>query len=229
VHDVATHHHGYAQTVDHAGLVGWCEENDCRLQVRVRAGDFLVPGVRAFRLHSVRGKTLPSEVVQGLNSHIVVGPMRTAVQDPEYTITQLNQLAARALSPGINDPGTAITCIDWFSLALADVVDCDLPGAVFVDGNGEPRLIARTLNYAGLLKAVYAPLRQMTVGDVQVTARLLESLQGLAQLTHRQDRLQPLRLHAALIAEAASRQGIPAFDLQDIQKRYRRLLALTAS
>ena len=47
---------------------------------------------------------------------------------------QLNQLAARALSPGINDPGTAITCIDWFSLALADIVDRDLPGAVFVDG-----------------------------------------------------------------------------------------------
>lgn len=62
-----------------------------------------------------------------MNRHILTGPVRTSAQDPEFPITQLNQLAARALSPGINDPGTAVSCIDSFSLALAQIVDRDLP------------------------------------------------------------------------------------------------------
>jgi uncharacterized membrane protein len=229
-HDVAATHRGYAQSVDHAGLVAWCVEHDCRLQVRVRAGDFLVPGVRAFRLHAPRvaDREEAEAVVQALNGHIIVGPMRTAVQDPEYIVTQLNQLAARALSPGINDPETAITCIDWFSLALAEIADRDLPGAVFCDADGKPRLIARTVGYAGLLDAVYAPLRQMAAGDVQVSIRLLASLQRLATLTYRPARLAALCGHGELIVDAVVERHPAASDLREIQTRYRRLLAASS-
>jgi uncharacterized membrane protein len=124
---------GYIQKIDYPGLLNWCAENNCCMQIRIRAGDFVVDGVCAHRVCGSRPEVL-NRSVEHRNRYIVTGPVRTSIQDPEYPITQLNQLAARALSPGINAPGTAISCVDSFSLALAEIVDRDMPGCVFLDG-----------------------------------------------------------------------------------------------
>ncbi len=225
---VASNLQGYVQTIDYAGLKRWCGAGQSALVVHVRAGDFLIKGLRGFTLYTDRqGDT--QETVEALNACMVVGPMRSPVQDAEYAISQLGQLAGRALSPGINDPGTAITCIDWFSLALAEIVDRDLPGCVFLDDDGEPRLLARTPGFAGLIKAIYAPLRQLSRSSVQVTVKLLASLCRLAELTRRRDRLEVLALHGRLIVEDADQGRLLDFDIQDIHQRYQRLQVLTRS
>jgi uncharacterized membrane protein len=168
------------------------------MQVRIPAGDFVVDGVCAFRVYGCRPEVL-NRSVEHLNRYIVTGPVRTPIQDPEYPITQLNRLAARALSPGINDPGTAISCINAFSLALAQIVDRDMPGSVLADRESNARLLIRFTSFAGILKAVYASLRQFASGDVAVSISLLDSLCRLAELTTRASRLQLLRIHGDLI------------------------------
>lgn len=152
--------------------------------------------------------------------------MRTAIQDPEYPITQLNQLAARALSPGINDPGTAISCIDSFSLALARIIDHDLPGCVFLDSDDNPRLLVRQTSYEGICKAIFASFRQYAKSEVAVIASLLEALCRLAELTTRGDRLAVLGLHGDLIWQTTDQECSAQFDIRDIQHRHRRLSAL---
>ena len=222
---VAQSGRGYVQTIDYDGLVSWCSQNDCCLQVRIRAGDFIVRGVCAFKVYGCPPEKLEhsSEI---LNSHVVTDPVRTSVQDPEYPITQLNQLAARALSPGINDPGTAISCVDAFSLALAQIVDHDLPGPVFVDGQGKARMLVRFTNFEGILKAVFAPLRQFASSDVSVTVSLFEALSRLAELTTRNERLTTLETHANLIWEGLDHRSFSEYDLRDIRQRYKRLQIL---
>jgi len=223
---IAANRWGYVQTIDYEALLRWCQSKDCLLQIRARAGHFIVEGVCIFRLY-VREDSLPEYPVDELNASIVIGPMRTPVQDTEYAITQLNQLAARALSPGINDPGTAITCIDWFSLALSEIIDKDLAGCVFLDDDRKPRLLAQVSDFAGIMKAIYAPLRQLSRADISVTVSLLESLCRLAELTKRPERLGILALHGDLIHEEVLRQGVSDFDLQDIRQRHRKLSILT--
>ncbi len=223
---VAAGLHGYVQTVDYGGLKDWCLANRAALVVHVRAGDFLIDGICLCTVYADRQQTV-GEAVAALDSYFVTGPMRTPVQDAEYAVIQLNQLAGRALSPGINDPGTAITCIDWFSLALAELVDRDLPGCVFLDDEGRGRVLARVPQFAGLVKAIYAPLRQLSSSDIAVTVKLLESLCSLAELTRRSDRLEVLALHGRLIVEGVARQPVLAFDTRDIEQRYYRLQHLT--
>ena len=222
---IAANQHGYVQTIDYSELVRWCVKHECQLQVRARAGDFIVEGVCVFKVYAGNGG-VPETVVDELNASMIVGPMRTPVQDTEYAITQLNQLAARALSPGINDPGTAITCIDWFSLALTEIIDRDLPGCVFLDDDHRPRLLAHISDFNGIVKAIYAPLRQLSRSDVAVTASLLESLCRLAELTQRTDRLEILALHGKLIYEGSDRRDRSEFDNQDIRQRYQKLTIL---
>ena len=221
-HLIASDRQGYVQTIDYRKLVKWCVEHNCRMQVRARAGDFLVKGICVFKVYGCPADTIKS-ASDHLNSHVITGPVRTSVQDPEYPITQLNQLAARALSPGINDPGTAISCVDSFSLALAYIVDRDLPGSVFMDDEEEPRLLLRFTSFDGIMKAVFAQLRQFAKSEVSVVISLLDALCRLAQLTTRHDRLQVLGLHGDLIRKDINNLGLAAYDLRDINQRYMRL------
>jgi len=222
---IASDNQGYVQAIDYRGLVVWCVEHDCRMQVRARAGDFLVKGVCVFKVFGC-----PSAVIEAafdkLNRHVITGPVRTSVQDPEYPITQLNQLAARALSPGINDPGTAISCVDSFTLALSQIVDRDLPGSVFMDDEDEARLLMRITNFDGIVKAVFAQLRQHAKSEVSVVVSLLDALCRLAQLTTRRERLQILGQHGDLIREAIDDRALAEYDICDIRQRHKRLQRL---
>ena len=222
---IATDKQGYVQAIDYRELVKWCMEHDCLMQVRARAGDFLVKGVGIFKVYGCSADDIEAAFGH-LNSHVVTGPVRTPVQDPEYPITQLNQLAARALSPGINDPGTAISCIDSFSLALAYIVDRDLPGSVFMDDKKEPRLLLRFTSFDGIMKAVFAQLRQFAKPEVSVIVSLLDALCRLAQLTTRRDRLQLIGLHGDLIREDIDGLALSTYDLRDISQRHKRLQRL---
>lgn len=227
-HPIKSDLRGYVQSIDYAGLTAWCTDNDCCLLVQVRAGDFLVDGLCLLKLYTSE-PMLRDGTAGSLLDCIVVGPVRTPLQDTEYSITQLNQLAGRALSPGINDPGTAITCIDWFSLALSEIIDRDLPGCVYVDDAGRARLLVRMTHLEGIMKATYAPLRQLSRSDVSVTVRLFESLCRLAVLTQRPDRLSILRRHGELIRQCFDGSEHADDDIGDIHQRHRRLIARTTA
>lgn len=223
---VAARSSGYLQTIDYSSLVGWSVEHDCRLQVRVRAGDFLLAGTTLVKIYGGDAQSLAGKI-DSLHNCFIIGPMRTPVQDPEYPITQLNQVAARALSPGINDPGTAITCVDWFSMALGQIADRDLPGKVFLDDEQGPRVLARYTDFDGILKAFYAPARQFSRGNIPVLISLVQSLERLAQLTTRRSRLVAIARQGGLIDEEMERGDHLQDDLRDFRQRYRKLITLT--
>ena len=55
----------------------------------------------------------------------VLGAQRTHEQDPEFAFSQLVEIAVRSLSPGINDPFPATTCLDWLSVGLCELATRD--------------------------------------------------------------------------------------------------------
>ena len=224
--EIASRAAGYVETIDYRMLVEWCAKRDCQLMLRVRPGDLVLDGVCLFKVFGGAPEAVEADF-ESLQDSIVAGPVRTPAQDPEFPITQLHQLVARALSPGVNDPGTAITCIDWFSLSLVAVIDRDLPGCVFEDADGMPRLLARGQTFAQLIEAIYAPLREMSGASRAVRARLLESLGWLSQLTVRRDRLALLAQHGQRIWHAIEADGLAPYDLVPLRSRYRKLLALS--
>ena len=223
---VAARTDGYVQAIDYPALVLWSAALDCQLQVRVRAGDFLLAGTTLVKIYGGAPQVLAGKL-DSLHKCFLTGPMRTPVQDPEYPITQLNQVAARALSPGINDPGTAITCVDWFSMALGRIADRDLPGKVFLDGEQGSRVLARYTDFDGILKAFYAPARQFSRGNIPVLVALVDSLYRLAQLTTRQKRLAAIAREGGLLYQEVERGDHLPDDLRDFRQRYRKLITVT--
>jgi hypothetical protein len=69
------------------------------------------------------GEKVDEKLSRKINAIFIVGPERTLEQDVEFAISQLVEIAVRALSPGINDPITAITCIDWLGVSLCQLAN----------------------------------------------------------------------------------------------------------
>ncbi|MCB1688509.1 MAG: DUF2254 domain-containing protein [Halioglobus sp.] len=223
---LSAHREGYVQMIDYPGIVQWCLERNCYALLNVRAGDFLLQGSSLIKLYALEGDP-DSQPLENLLDCIELAPMRNPVQDPEYPITQLNQVAARALSPGINDPGTAITCIDYFSLAIAALCNREIPGKVFLDRHGSSRVLARHTDFAGIMKAFYAPSRQFACNNLPVLISLMDSLIRLGQLTTAQFKLDNIGEHGHELSRTAEGGQHAESDLGDFRQRYKKLCRVT--
>ncbi|MEZ5451388.1 MAG: DUF2254 domain-containing protein [Thiothrix sp.] len=177
-HAVQAQHSGYLQAIDVTGLQHYVTEHDMALKLAFRPGDFLMQGSC---LGLCLGQGAEDEDARSaINRYLIVGDTRTAEQDAEFAVRQLVEIAVRAMSPGINDPFTAITCIDRLGNALAFLLTRQFPAEQHFDENARLRLQLKPFTFAGILGAAFNQIRQNTAFHVAVIISLLETLQGLA-------------------------------------------------
>jgi uncharacterized membrane protein len=110
---------GYVQTIVLEKLLHLASEHDLLVRVWVQPGDFVAQRRRLLTL--VPTKRIDDRLKSGLNDVFIIGERRTTAQDIEYAIYQLVEVGVRALSPGINDPFTAMGCIDWLKQAILHI------------------------------------------------------------------------------------------------------------
>ena len=113
---------GYIQMIDYADLAKLAIKHDCVISLRVRTGDFIH---REVPLMDILGEA-PEDIADQVRTHFTLGPTRTPEQDPQFLIDELVEIGVRALSPGINDPFTAITALHWLGAATAEIGRRDL-------------------------------------------------------------------------------------------------------
>ena len=113
---------GYLKVIDYGTLGEVTRTTDCAVRLALRTGDFVHPGVA---LAWVDGG-LTDDVRRRVLSAFATGTSRTTTQDIEFSVDELVEIALRALSPGINDPFTAITCLHWITAGLASLGGRDL-------------------------------------------------------------------------------------------------------
>lgn len=137
---------GVLAWVDRDALLELAEEHDLSVEVLVPPGSWVVEGDPVMRLHG------DSEVEPDVGSLLRLGRERETSMDPAYGFRQLVDIAERALSPGVNDPTTAVQCLDRLHGLLAHVVRRDLDvGDVVRDGVVRVRVpVASWDDYLGL-------------------------------------------------------------------------------
>jgi len=214
----------YIQAIDTDQLMQIAIKENLLLQIQKRPGDFVVQGsplAMVYPADAVR-KKLPEQI----NSAFVLGSQRTDQQDIEFSINQLVEIASRALSPGINDPFTAVRCVDQLSAALCHLAQKEIPSPYRYDDRDKLRVIAEPVTFTDVLDAAFNQIRQYGQTSVAVTMRLLEAIAVIATFTHTQEDQDALLRHANMI-ERGSHEGISeGLDQKDIKERY--LAALKA-
>jgi uncharacterized membrane protein len=131
-----------------------------------------------------------------LREHVVVGTERTPHQDPAFGFRQLVDVAERALSPGINDPTTAVQALDQIHDLLRSLCTRAIPAGSRMDDSGQLRLILPRPHWESFVRLGLDEIREYGEGSIQIARRLRVILEDL--LSRRGFRTESERRRARL-------------------------------
>ncbi|MFE7533020.1 DUF2254 domain-containing protein [Streptomyces rhizosphaericola] len=197
---------GVLRDVNTARLVRVARRQGVVLRLIPRIGDFVVPGTPMFAVH---GGAVPPR--HRLRSAVSVSVERTLHQDLAFGLRQLSDIALRALSTSVNDPTTAVQCLDRIVQFLAVVVRLPLGTVHHRDRAGRVRLVQEGPEWEDMVDLAFEEIRWCVTESPQVSRRLLAGLDDLMLLAP-EERQKPLVRHRALLVEAVERSVPVAAD-----------------
>lgn len=209
---------GYIQAIDIEALLRLAVERDLTVLLLRRPGQFIVHGEDIARVKPAQ--SMDDTTCRALQRTIVTGSVRTTVQDAEFAIDQLVEVALRALSPGINDAFTAISCIDRLRVALSMLAERRLPSRFRYDSEGRLRVVTEPYTYSGILDAAFNQLRQNARGQAAVMIHLMGAIALLARREVPKAYREALGLHAQMIHDEAHDSFSQQRDRQDFNDRF---------
>ncbi|WP_153557316.1 DUF2254 domain-containing protein [Roseimaritima sediminicola] len=203
---------GYLQFVDADGLLELAKQHDLVLRLKVRPGDFIT-GHDELLLASPAERVGEQEIKQ-MKSMFYCGSQRTANQNLRFVLNQLVEVAMRALSPGVNDPFTAMTCLDWLQSGLINLSERKMPDAHRLDEEHQLRVVAEPETFASFAQLVFDQLRPYVASDANATLHMMRMVQRmLPHISAAADRRMLVRLAGALRRRARQ-------NLDDIRVRH---------
>ncbi|RUT31010.1 DUF2254 domain-containing protein [Arsenicitalea aurantiaca] len=166
---------GYVQHFNPTGLNALAKEKNVLVHVTARPGAYVDPGRPVAIIVGPVDEALAGEVA----SCFVVGDNRTFEHDPRFGLIVLNEIASRALSPGINDPGTAIDVLGTLVRVVGTLDDESL---TLEDAPEYERVTVPRLDMRDIMEDAFRPIARDGAGQVEVVLRLLHSLATLCVL-----------------------------------------------
>lgn len=205
---------GYLQHLDEEGLATWAAKHRVTIRLLIGPGDYVFPGaIVALVNPPVDG----AEVA--IKNATALGATSSISSDLRFAVRQLVEVAVRALSPGINDPHTALSVLDRLGAALCDLVPLHLPSGVSIRGS-QPVLVVPHVQYGQLLGTMFHMIRQSAGAQPAISIRMIEVMTEVASCERDPARLSALFHQAELvIADARRTIGAPS-DREDVERRY---------
>jgi len=210
---------GYLQVVDYDGLTATACAHDMLIEVKVRAGHHLLDGGNHVVLHAPERPE--ADLLDTVRSAFTIGRQRTPAQDPEHGIRQLVEIATRALSPGTNDPFTAIAVIDRLGACFEIVLLRPQQKRTYRDEQGTARVIADRSSLPGMLEAAFNPIRQAGANHPAILIRIVETIAELKAIAKGPADRSKLSQQLARIAQTAEGQNLTEADRDDLAQAMR--------
>ena len=172
---------GYIRYVDTRRIVALAKYYHVSIRVLRRVGHFVPAGIPLMMVS--KGKRLSPEGTAELLAAFDFGPTRTLQQDVEFGVLQIVDVALKAISPAVNDPTTAINCVDQLSRILIRFASREPPEDLLYDPPGIVRASLGWIHFEHLLEAAFEQIRMYSKNDVAVSLRLLRALGDIASST----------------------------------------------
>jgi len=213
---------GYLQMVDDEQLLKLAGRYHLLLRLMVKPGDFIIQGSPLVMVYP--GEQVNQQLEDQLNRAFLLGRERTEQQDVGFPIDQLVEIALRALSPGINDPFTAIRCIDRLSAGLAQLAQRSIPSAYRYDEAQTLRVIAEPINFSSLVDSAFNQIRRYGASDIAVSLHLIEAISRITAYTNSYKYRFSLRQQVEMIMQSSYEHVTEEGDRQKLDEQYQRFL-----
>lgn len=221
--EIATPETGYIQAIDVDALRDLAETHSLTLELLCRPGHFVVETCPIAEVAA--DGPIDGDIEASVSEAIVVGPKRTPTQDIEYQIRALVEIAVRALSAGVNDHNTALTCIDQLGAALARILRREMPDRLIRSDSGEILVKQDLPDFQGLMDASFHDIRQNSSGDAAVSIRLVQTLTMLSRFAATPARRAVIRRHAEMIERATAEFIFEPCDRDDVTSQLKPLFS----
>lgn len=178
---------GYIQMIEYDELLEWAKDHESIVIFKKPIGSFVTKDNIVFEVYSEKENTI------NLSDYVVVGVEPSSVQDINHAMQKLVEIALRAISPGINDPNTAILCIRHLGGLLPQALSHSFDFIQLQKENGiiiYPQLSNRKLLYEN-----FSGIAHYGREDIQVLLSTLDALQSIPQPTLRLEMIDYMTSH----------------------------------
>lgn len=217
---------GYIQNLVFGSLVREAAAHDLVLRIERSPGHFVAAGQTL--LWAWPKARVGDDVAAELADAYAWGRQRTQSQDAFFLVNELVEIAARALSTGINDPYTAMGCLDWLSVAINRVARDDISSRHGFDSDDTLRVWARGFDFATLVSAVFDQLRAYFASDRNAAVHMLTRIGDSGEFLRSADQRKLMQAQAEALHEAAAAAMTNERDRVAVEHAYRRALRLLA-
>jgi len=207
---------GYVQLITFRELEQLAIKENGLLKLAVRTGDFVHPDVPlAYWAEMDAVESPPDDAVRAC---FTLGSMRTPNQDMEFLIDELAEIALRALSPGINDPFTAITALHWLGAATAELGRRKLIRS-YAKAGDEPRVQLLDNDFEHYVKRGFGAVRGGVATNRIASQVAFDTMLDAASTLDDETRRALLMREASQLIRQA-REHLVGPELEEVEARY---------
>lgn len=211
---------GFLQTIDDDGVMHVAKQHGLIVHLTHRPGDFYCSGRELMQVWPAENVT--DEVRAQLAAVVAIGAHRTMNQNTMFAFDQLVEVAQRALSPGVNDPFSAMDCINWLETGLVDLTQRKPPREFRYSEEGKLRVFAQALKFEDFCDAVFGQLRQYVAADRNASRHMIRSINNIRRSAVNESQCAILDHHADRLIEAATAAKMYDFDLEELRGQVQR-------
>lgn len=166
---------GYVQHIDLGALMEIAIKNEFVISIAARPGSFITEADAIFYIQSSEDGVY-DDATDLLRNTFVVGKERTPEQDLQFSIRRIVEIAQRALSPGINDPTTALYCIDRLGEVFRRLAKREMPSPFRYDETRRLRIVTDAFSFDDLACPAFAAVARYGRSDADVMAHLIRTM-----------------------------------------------------
>jgi uncharacterized membrane protein len=192
---------GYLSRIEIGVLTDAASDGEVAVEIDAQPGDFLVAGTRIGSLVPAE-RCDDEELTDSILGALEIVRRRGSALDVMLLVDRLTGIAVRALSPGVNDPYTALLCIDRLTASLTAMAEADPRRRVWAE-DSQPRLRLRPLTFEQLLARGCEPILTYGSSDPRIVERLQQMLQLLRARASRPEVLHAIELQREAVDRAA--------------------------
>lgn len=192
---------GYIRILQGNSLIDIATKNDLIIQLEVRPGTFITKGSTLLTIHS--SQKVDEHITKQCTDAFALGPKRNQEQDILFLVDEMVEIIARALSPGINDPFTAMTCLDWLQSSIQKLAKMDEPSAYRADSENKLRLITKPISFHEFCDLIFSRVQPYVCKDRNATFHMMEMIISMHKNITTDLQRSILTAHALSLKEAA--------------------------